>query len=290
MGRGVNQVDFTILVVSQDEELRRAVVSWFEGQGGHVVLSEGGRLASVLVRRGNVDLVIWDGEVEESPEEICREAKRHYPKGIVLWVSGGDPPRWVQVDGVLERPVRREEVERFLGRIEERRRFLSENGLIGRSEAMQDVFETALEVASTDVQVLLTGENGTGKDVLAKAIHNHSPRREKPFIPVNCGAIPESLMESELFGYERGAFTGATGRRIGVFEAADGGTLFLDEVGEMPLSAQVKLLRVLDDKKIMRVGGREQIPVDVRVLAATNRDLRQEVLEGNFRRDLYYRL
>jgi len=290
MGRGVDKVDFTILLVSRDEELRRTMVSWFEGEGGHVVLSEGGRPALALVRRGNVDLVVWDGEVDGELEEVCREAKRHYPRGMVLWVSDGAPPRWVQVDGVLERPVRKEEVERFLNRIDERRRFLSENGLIGRSEAMQEVFETALEVAPTDVQVLLTGENGTGKDLLAKAIHNHSSRRDKPFIPVNCGAIPESLIESELFGYERGAFTGATGRRIGVFEAADGGTLFLDEIGEMPLSAQVKLLRVLDEKKIMRVGGREQIPVDVRVLAATNRDLRQEVLEGNFRRDLYYRL
>lgn len=280
----------TILVVSRDEELRKDMVSWFEGEGGHVVLSEGGRPAFSLVERGNVDLVVWDGNDIRELEALCREAKRHYPKGMVVSISDGDVPGWVQVDGILERPVVKEDLERFLKHVEERERFLSENGLIGRSEAMQEVFETALEVAHTDVQVLLTGENGTGKDILAKAIHNHSPRREGAFIPINCGAIPESLIESELFGYERGAFTGATGRRIGVFEAAQGGTIFLDEIGEMPLSAQVKLLRVLDERKIMRIGGREQISVDVRVIAATNRDLRQEVLEGNFRRDLYYRL
>ena len=280
----------TILVVSRDEELRKDMVSWFEGEGGHVVLTEGGRPALSLIERGNVDLVVWDGRDVGELEAICREAKRHYPKGMVVSISDGDVPSWVQVDGVLERPIVKEDLERFLEHVRERERFLSENGLIGRSEAMQEVFETALEVAHTDVQVLLTGENGTGKDMLAKAIHNHSPRREGPFIPINCGAIPESLIESELFGYERGAFTGATGRRIGVFEAAHGGTIFLDEIGEMPLSAQVKLLRVLDERKIMRIGGREQISVDVRVIAATNRDLRQEVLEGNFRRDLYYRL
>ena len=162
--------------------------------------------------------------------------------------------------------------------------------MIGTSQKMQDVFSIIRKVATTDAPVLITGESGTGKELVARAIHRLSIRGSKPFIPINCGAIPENLIESELFGHEKGTFTGAHAQRKGRFEMAEGGTLFLDEVGDLPLSLQVKLLRFLQEKTIERVGGREQIEVDTRVLAATNRDLEEAMKNGTFREDLYYRL
>ena len=162
--------------------------------------------------------------------------------------------------------------------------------MIGTSQKMQDVFSTIRKVATTDAPVLITGESGTGKELVARAIHRLSIRESKPFIPINCSAIPENLIESELFGHEKGTFTGAHAQRKGRFEMAEGGTLFLDEVGDLPLSLQVKLLRFLQEKTIERVGGREQIEVDTRVLAATNRDLEEAMKNSTFREDLYYRL
>jgi two-component system NtrC family response regulator len=163
-------------------------------------------------------------------------------------------------------------------------------GLLGSCPPMQAVFHTIRRVAPSDVPVLILGESGTGKEVVARAIHRRSPRREGPFIPINCGAIPENLLESELFGHERGAFTGAHIQRKGRIEMAEGGTLFLDELGELPLPLQVKLLRYLQEQTIERIGGREVIPVNARVIAATNVDLRKAMEEGKFREDLYYRV
>jgi two-component system response regulator HydG len=163
-------------------------------------------------------------------------------------------------------------------------------GLIGASPAMQAVYRTARQVAASRATVLLTGESGTGKGELARAIHELSPRAKAPFVALQCSALAESLLESELFGHERGSFTGADKRRIGRFEQADGGTLFLDEIGEIPMLTQVKLLRVLQERTFERVGGNESIKVDARVIAATNKDLATEVREGRFREDLYYRL
>jgi two-component system NtrC family response regulator len=163
-------------------------------------------------------------------------------------------------------------------------------GMIGTSKKMQDVFSAIRKVATTDVPVLIRGESGTGKELVARAIHRLSIRWSKPFIPINCSAIPENLIESELFGHEKGTFTGAHAQRKGRFEMAEGGTLFLDEVGDLPPTLQVKLLRFLQEKKIERVGGREQIEVDTRVLAATNRDLEEAMKNATFRDDLYYRL
>lgn len=181
---------------------------------------------------------------------------------------------------------------------EEERRILTEElqksfnveGMVGKSEAFLKTLELVRKVAPTDSTVLLTGESGTGKSMIAKAIHFLSPRKDKPFITVNCGAIPENLLEAELFGYEKGAFTGAYTSKKGKFELANGGTLFLDEIGDMPLSLQVKLLRVLQDKEIERLGGEKVIKVDVRIVAATNKSLEDLVKEGKFREDLYYRL
>lgn len=165
-----------------------------------------------------------------------------------------------------------------------------ENEIIGTSRTMRDVFKQIGKLAATDATVLIAGESGTGKELVARSIHGHSARANKPFVAVNCGALPENLLESELFGHERGAFTGAERQRKGRFETAHGGTLFLDEIGELPLSAQVKLLRALQERRFERVGGMDTIAVDVRVIAATNRDLRREIEAGNFREDLFYRL
>jgi len=163
-------------------------------------------------------------------------------------------------------------------------------GLTGRSEAFLQAWELIKQVAPTQITVLITGESGTGKEMVARTLHELSPRREKPLIPVNCGAIPEGILESELFGHEKGSFTGATETRKGYFEVADSGTLFLDEIGEMPLGTQVKLLRVLEEMEFMRVGGSRVLRVDVRVIAATNKDLEIAVQRREFRKDLFYRL
>lgn len=162
--------------------------------------------------------------------------------------------------------------------------------IIGESKALKDVFKILAKVAPTDSTVLVTGESGTGKELLVRALHNNSQRNDKPFIPINCGAIPHELLESELFGHEKGAFTHAVRSRAGRFELADGGTVFLDEIGEMDLSLQVKILRVLQEKEFERVGGTSAKKVDVRIVAATNRDLEAEVSGGRFREDLFYRL
>ncbi len=164
------------------------------------------------------------------------------------------------------------------------------SGIIGQSAALDDVFRVLAKVAPTDTTVLVTGESGTGKELLVRALHKNSPRASKPFVPINCGAIPKELLESELFGHEKGAFTHAVRSRPGRFELADGGTVFLDEIGEMDLSLQVKILRFIQEKEFERIGGSRSQKVNVRVIAATNRDLEKEVEAGNFREDLYYRL
>ena len=193
-------------------------------------------------------------------------------------------------DEILEEPVDEERLLRKLTFLRDRRALFDALGLVVRDTSMLELFERVLRVAPLKVTILITGESGSGKEVLAQAVHLASERRTKPFVPVNVGALPENLVESELFGHERGAFTSADARRIGRFEMANGGTLFLDEIGEMPLAAQVNLLRVLEEEKFLRVGGSTPIAVDVRIVAATNRDLEELVQAGKFRRDLYYRL
>lgn len=285
----------TILLISPDTELGQALLEVLKTPSRRLISVSSLQAGMRWLRRGEVDLTIVDEEAMDLPVDrlwrIIRQTR--YGTTLLLLVAEGAPRDEQQLaatDVVLEKPVDPEQVREIVGRLEQRRRFQRMSGLIGRSEAMQQVIETVMQIAPMNVNVLITGESGTGKEVVARAIHAYSPRRDKPFMPINCGAIPENLIESELFGYERGAFTGAQGRRQGAFEAADGGTLLLDEIGEMPLMAQVKLLRVLEDKKIMRVGGRSIIQVDVRVLASTNKDLGQAVLEGAFRKDLYFRL
>ncbi len=202
-------------------------------------------------------------------------------------------PKPIQIDElkvVLKRAFYVSQLEREKRELQQRLSAESFKGMLGSSPQMQEVFASIRKVATTEVPVLITGESGTGKELVANAIHEMSTRRGSPFVVINCSAIPETLLESELFGHEKGAFTGAHIQRKGRFEAAQGGTLFLDEIGELSLSLQVKLLRFLQEQRIERVGGREEIFVDVRVIAATNRDLKERMNEGRFREDLYYRL
>ena len=208
-------------------------------------------------------------------------------RGAVDWYA--KPIALEELRVILRRAlhVQRIEAERAGGPVSGRKRY---HQLVGESEPMHRVFGLIQRVAPTDATVLVLGENGTGKELVAHAIHEASPRRDKPFIPINCGAIPETLLESELFGHERGAFTDAYRAREGKVELADGGTLFLDEIGELPAHLQVKLLRFLQDHVIERIGGRERLKVDVRVVAATNRDLKGAIASGSFREDVYYRL
>ncbi|ACL65736.1 two component, sigma54 specific, transcriptional regulator, Fis family [Anaeromyxobacter dehalogenans 2CP-1] len=192
---------------------------------------------------------------------------------------------------VLERALEKKETMREVQLLRRRIAALAPGtDMIGSGPAMQRVFELVKKVSPSNASVVIAGESGTGKEVVARAIHNLSPRKDKPFVALNCSAIPATLIESELFGYERGAFTGADQRRLGNFELAHNGTLFLDEIGELPLELQAKFLRVLEERKIRRLGGRSEVEVDVRVICATNRDLKEEIRRGRFREDLYFRL
>jgi DNA-binding NtrC family response regulator len=268
-----------------------------EERGWTVLQVESGAKAfRMLQSKDDLEAVVLAKGVDDlPPESLLRRARTTGTRADFLIVGGErrEDRASLLAEGaeeVFERPLDR---ERFLSKLEllrARRRLIDDLGLVVRNPAMLELFERILRVAPLKVTVLITGESGTGKEMLAQAIHRSSDRRDKPFVPVNVGALPENLVESELFGHERGAFTSADARRVGRFELANGGTLFLDEIGEMPLPAQVNLLRVLEDEQFLRVGGSQKISVDVRIVAATNRDLEEMVRQGKFRRDLYYRL
>lgn len=222
-----------------------------------------------------------DSEVGTVVEALKLGAFDYFPK----------PLEWeklaIAIKNALVTKDLRNEVRSLKGQLKERYGF---DRFIGNSEKMQEVFRIVDRVIESNVTVSIRGESGTGKELLARAVHFNGPRKNKPFVAVNCAAIPENLLESELFGHEKGSFTGAVARRIGKFEQADGGTLFLDEIGDMEPSMQVKMLRVLQERKFQRVGGNDTVEVDVRVLSATNKDLEEEMRNGNFREDLYYRI
>lgn len=237
-------------------------------------------LTGALLDNANVALVrqlLWDNVPVIGFTDVADEALLERLHAI------GYAETW-------QKPVAFDDVLQSLRSRLDRRRLTELTGLVGESDGIREVLVKIEQIAPVSSTVLIEGESGTGKELVARAIHSLSPRRGKPFIAVNVGALPETLLESELFGHEKGAFTGAAERRLGRFELADTGTLFLDEIGEIPLSTQVKLLRVLEEREVTRVGGSQSIPVDVRVVAATNRPLRENVEEGRFRSDLFYRL
>jgi len=251
-------------------------------------------LPSVIARE-KADLILMSGGLLDPPN--VRVARQQMWDGCpVVGLADVDDPtvhdrlRAAGFRDVFAKPVDVDEVVDTVKRILDRRRLQQVTGLIGQSPQIREVLVRVEQMAPVSSTVLIEGESGTGKELVARGLHRLSGRSGGPFIAVNVGALPESLLESELFGHEKGAFTGAAERRLGRFELADGGTLFLDEIGEIPESTQVKLLRVLEEREVTRVGGSQPIPINVRVVAATNRPLRDHVEEGSFRADLYYRL
>jgi DNA-binding NtrC family response regulator len=247
------------------------------------------------MRRANPDLVLLTGAVYDPPAQHLAQMAHDAEISILALLEATDSgpgarDEHLHATALLNKPVGPEEVVQTVGRLLARRQLQLRTGIAGESPAIQELLVKIEQMAPVSSTVLVQGESGTGKELVARAIHDLSPRRGKPFIAINCAALPESLLESELFGHEKGAFTGAAERRLGRFELADTGTIFLDEIGEIPASVQVKLLRVLETRSFFRVGGVAPITVDVRVVAATNRGLRESVEIGDFRDDLYYRL
>ncbi|MBX2990200.1 MAG: sigma-54-dependent Fis family transcriptional regulator [Bacteroidetes bacterium] len=301
----------SILIVDDEEIIRESLSFVLKKEGYSVQEAENGKVALEYIKERAFDLVITDIEMPEMKGiELMENISRLSPETMVVVItaygsieSAIAALRRGAIDYVLK-PVefdellvktrrllgdRRIRLENKLLRSEIHRHYDFEN-IIGKSSAMQRVFETIKKVAQTDGTVLITGKSGTGKELVARAVHYNSKRKEKPFIPVNCGALVENLFESELFGHKKGAFTGASMDRVGFFKTADGGTIFLDEVSEIPLHLQVKLLRAIEMKQVTPVGTSHEIPVDVRIIASTNRNLEKAVQDGKYREDLFYRL
>jgi transcriptional regulator with PAS, ATPase and Fis domain len=260
------------------------------------ILTDLGALELYAAKDPLFALVLTGDLSARKPRQQVANLASFIPRPPVIAVVGPDQAveaphsEGLDLDAILTSPVDPAEVQVTLTEELERFELQVQTGIVGRTDSMREVLERISTIAAVQSTVLITGESGTGKELAARAMHQLSPRRARPFIAVNCAAIPETLLESELFGHEKGAFTGATSRRKGMFELADAGTLLLDEIGEMPPALQTRLLRVLETRRFMRVGGDVEIKVDVRVIAATNQRLRESVRSGSFRKDLYYRL
>jgi len=298
-----------ILIVEDEPKMAFLLEAELNDAGHRATSVTDGREAVRRVEREHFDIVITDLRMEGMDGiEVLERVKGLDPQTEVVLITAYATAQ-TAVEAMKKgaydyiiKPFDIEELKLLVKKIEEKQGLLYENALLqekarregllvgGRSPAMRKVLELIDKVAPTDATVLVLGESGTGKELVARRIHHTSPRRDKPLVAVHCATFPENLLESELFGYERGAFTGATRRKVGHFEYADGGTIFLDEVGELPASVQAKLLRFLQERQFTRLGGVEPVRVDVRVIAATNRDLEREVREGRFREDLFYRL
>ena len=300
-----------ILVVDDDASQRRLIEFWLKEEGYDVAITADGNAGLQAFTEKSPALVITDIRMPGlSGLDLLGRVKAINPDTPVILITAfgtvGDAVDAMKLgaaDYVLK-PLNAEELKVNVQRALERQRLVDENrylrdfsetafrfeNLIAGSRKMRDVFNIASQVARRDSTVLITGESGTGKELIAKAIHQNSLRSGKPFITVNCGAIPENLIESELFGHRKGSFTGAVADRTGKFEAANEGTVFLDEVGELPITLQVRLLRVIQEREIDKIGFPKPIPVNVRIIAATNRDLRKQIEDGQFREDLFYRL
>jgi DNA-binding NtrC family response regulator len=287
-----------VFVDGRSVETAIAIREAIQPDGHEVELVEAARQIEGRLGGAGEDALVLTAPPDESVSVTMRALfEAQIPRPPVLGVADGldtegchQLAQSFDLDEVLPLPIDPEEVRVVLEAHLDRYNLQCETGIVGRTDIMREMLERIHMIAPVISTVLLTGESGTGKELVARALHRLSPRRAKPFIPVNCAALPESLLESELFGHEKGAFTGATSMRRGMFELADGGTLLLDEIAEMPLPTQTRLLRILENHRFMRVGGDRELEVSVRVVAATNRKLRQAVEVGHFRRDLYYRI
>lgn len=283
------------LITMDDLESAVQINASFEKEGNSTVLVSAVDDSVAILNETDPDIVVLTGALQEQPTKTLIALARNKSIPILGLAEAASPApkdlaRRAGLSALLVKPVEPSDAQAFAVHLVERRRVQARTGIVGESAAIQEVLVKIEQMAPVLSTVLVEGESGTGKELVAHAIHDLSPRREQPFVAVNCSALPDTLLESELFGHEKGAFTGAAQRRLGRFELANGGTIFLDEVGEMPPSTQVKLLRVLESRAFFRVGGTESIRVDVRVIAATNRSLKEQVSLGEFRDDLYYRL
>lgn len=290
----MDPITLQLAAVTADPTLRQ-VLHGLEGQCRVVVFEEAARVFSASP--DGLHVIIFDeATVGGSYVSLSKKARKRYPAVDIVVVGGpkSDEVRRSErrqgVDYYYERPLEERALKAAIVHRLDLTRIRVEAGLVGRSDAIGEILEAILQVGPTEVPILIEGESGTGKDIIARAIHRASARRDKAYLAINCASLAEGVLESELFGHDRGAFTGAVGQRAGVFERADGGTIFLDEVAEMSANMQVRLLRVLESGEVLRVGGVRTFHVDVRVVAATNRSLSNAVAAGVFRQDLYYRL
>ncbi|MCR4940002.1 MAG: sigma-54 dependent transcriptional regulator [Treponemataceae bacterium] len=304
-------MQFNILIIDDEKNIREGLADAMELEGYKAFMAEDGKAGLERIAKGDIDLVITDLRMPGiTGEQVLSKVTAENP-GVPVIVLTGHGSIDAAVDAMrngaydfLTKPLNLDQLTMIVKRalegrllalqhrqlqeeLENRKSFES---IIGKNAEMQKIFQMVRRVAPSKASVLITGESGVGKELITNAIHNLSQRKDKPFIKVHCAALSESLLESELFGHEKGSFTGATARKRGRFELANGGTIFLDEIGEINQNVQIKILRVLQERKFERVGGEETIEVDVRVIAATNKDLEKEIAEGRFREDLYYRL
>ncbi|WP_448944870.1 two-component system response regulator GlrR [Klebsiella michiganensis] len=290
-----------LLLVDDDPGLLKLLGMRLVSEGYSVLTAESGPEALRTLSRDKVDLVVSDLRMDEMDGlQLFSEIQKVQPgMPVIILTAHGSIPDAVAatqqgVFSFLTKPVDKDALYKAIDDALEQSAPTTDErwrqAIVTRSPLMERLLEQAGMVAQSDVSVLINGQSGTGKEIVAQAIHNASPRRDKPFVAINCGALPEQLLESELFGHARGAFTGAVSSREGLFQAAEGGTLFLDEIGDMPVALQVKLLRVLQERKVRPLGSNRDIDIDVRIISATHRDLPKAMARGEFREDLFYRL
>lgn len=290
-----------LLLVDDDPGLLKLLGMRLVSEGYSVLTAESGPEALRTLSRDKVDLVVSDLRIDEMDGlQLFSEIQKVQPgMPVIILTAHGSIPDAVAatqqgVFSFLTKPVDKDALYKAIDDALEQSAPTTDErwrqAIVTRSPLMERLLEQAGMVAQSDVSVLINGQSGTGKEIVAQAIHNASPRRDKPFVAINCGALPEQLLESELFGHARGAFTGAVSNREGLFQAAEGGTLFLDEIGDMPVALQVKLLRVLQERKVRPLGSNRDIDIDVRIISATHRDLPKAMARGEFREDLFYRL
>ncbi|MGD8837449.1 MAG: sigma-54 dependent transcriptional regulator [Desulfobacteraceae bacterium] len=300
-----------LLIVDDERSMRELLEYMLSKEGYTISLAENGRSAIKMVESTDFDLILCDIRLGDiTGIEVLRAAKKKNPQSVVIMISAyatTETAVEAMNDGAFDyvpKPFDNDELKQTIAHALERKTLEAERRvlesqlkdtvhfgkIVGNSPRMQHIYQMVRQVAKTRTNILVTGESGTGKELIAKAIHDESDRADQAFIPINCGGIPETLVESEFFGHKKGAFTGASSDKKGLLEAADGGTVFLDEVGELSIPMQVKLLRAVQERVFRRVGGTRDVSVDIRILSATNKQLEDAVIDGEFREDLFYRL
>ena len=307
----INKTPVKIVIADDEKTLREILFDELSEEGYDVSETGSGIKAIELLEKSEYDVLLLDLNMPglNGMEALKRIKAQEMPVEVIILTGHGTVPTAVEAMRLgayhyITKPFNTDELKAVIEKAYEKKRLLSENvvlktqmkrqfetgKIVTKSKLMLEMLETVKKVAVSNLSVLINGESGVGKEIIAKTIHNASERTEKPFTPINCGAIPENMLESELFGHEKGSFTGAYIKKLGLLEIANNGTLFLDEIGEMPLQLQTKLLRVIETGSFFRVGGTREVKVDVRFVSATNKDIKTEVGKGNFRSDLYYRI